>query len=115
MNGTIKEFLLTEFFQAELKVDAAGWRNIAEGLIDNGKVITTKSAVDLWHGGIGNFIGIDNGPEGSVDCITMKFNAEGFVSKNNKFFMERYEWALKEAGNELQEVQARYDELKSAV
>jgi hypothetical protein len=108
-------FLLDNFFAHNLTGDYAGWRNIAESLIKTGEVITTKHAEDMWRGGVGNYIKTGAGPKGSVDCITMTFDVDELVSKDNKWFMETRQNFLIKAEDELHKAKRKYNELENLV
>lgn len=81
----MKEFLLETFFKNEFY---AGWRNIAEELIEKGECIVAGKDC-IWKGGIGNFIKTEEATD-FIDCIKYKFDYNTFVSKDNLYFMEYY-------------------------
>lgn len=87
MNQTQKDWLLETFFKNE---NFAGWRNIAEKLIEKGTCVTTKQGEDIWRGGIGNFIG-SRDYDGGVDLIILTFDIDNFCSEHNAFFMEYHD------------------------
>lgn len=97
MNSIQKNWLLETFFKNE---EFAGWRGIAEKLIDTGNCVTTNQGKDIWIGGVGNFIKSEP-YGGGVDLILLTFDVKEFCSVNNMFFLERYKWEL----NRVQEEQ----------
>lgn len=58
--------------------DYAGWKNIAESLINKGFAIVAGTTC-IWYGGIGNFIKTEEAPE-YVDCLKYTFDVEEFIS-----------------------------------
>lgn len=92
MNENQKNWLLETFFKNE---KFAGWRNIAEKLIDTGSCVTTKQGEDIWKGGIGNFIG-SRDYDGGVDLIILTFELDNFCSRHNAFFMEYHNAHIEE-------------------
>lgn len=70
-----KEFLLENFFKNE---EYAGWRNVAEKLLEKGECIVAGKT-RMWIGGIGNFIEIEDAKD-AVDCSFYKFDLDCFLS-----------------------------------
>lgn len=69
------EFLLQHFFKDE---KFAGWREIANKLLETGECIVAGSAC-IWYGGIGNFI--ETKPaEGAINCLLYKFDLDNFLT-----------------------------------
>ena len=101
MKKNQKTWLLNVFFKNE---DFAGWRNIAEKLIDTGSCITTNQGKDIWIGGIGNFINSES-YGGGVDLIELTFDVNKFCSKENLFFMEYYDHYVEELRLEKKEAE----------
>lgn len=99
MDENQRNWLIETFFKNE---KYAGWRKIAEKLIDEGSCITTTQGYDIWVGGIGNFIK-DEPFEGGVDLIRLTFNVKEFASKDNSFFMEYYNREIDVAKQKLQD------------
>jgi len=100
MNTIQKNWLLETFFKNE---QFAGWRSIAEKLIDEGKCVTTMQGADIWVGGIGNFIKQKNYNAG-VDLIELTFNVKEFASMDNMFFLEYYNHELKRVSEKQEEL-----------
>ena len=72
-----REFLLEYFFYND---EYPGWKNIANKLIDNGKVVIPNINDKIWIGGIGNFIEITDGSDDFVDCIQYNFDLKDFLT-----------------------------------
>jgi hypothetical protein len=70
-----KEFLLEYFFKNK---EYAGWRNIANKLLEKGQCIVAGKE-RIWLGGIGNFIKTEEA-EDAVDCTLYKFDSEEFFT-----------------------------------
>ena len=105
------EWLLFTFFKRD---EFRGWRGIAEKLITTGSCITTKQGGDIWTGGIGNFI--SSKPYlGGVDLIELTFNLKEFASKNNAYFLDCYNYKLKQDKRELEEIQIKIDSIKNLI
>jgi len=85
MKKAQKEFLLKTFFETDR---FAGWKNIAEALIDTGKCIVAGEG-SLWVGGIGNFIKT-NPAQNAIDCTELTFDLKSFVSTDNLYFTEGF-------------------------
>jgi len=77
-----REFLITFFERAE----CAGWKNIAEKLIDNG-VCIIAGITKPWLGGIGNFIDMDSDIGDLVGCSRLTFNLDEFLG--SEYFKEK--------------------------
>lgn len=70
-----KDFLLEHFFKNE---KFAGWRGIAEKLLDTGKCIVAGDRC-IWIGGVGNYITTKDA-ENAYNCLEYTFNLEGLLS-----------------------------------
>jgi hypothetical protein len=70
-----KEFLLETFFKTPYY---AGWRNIANCLLDTGQAIVAGMS-PVWIGGIGNFIKTETA-EGVFGRLHYKFDLDFFLS-----------------------------------
>lgn len=103
-----KEFLLKSFFKNE---KYAGWRNVAEKLIDTGKCITSGTEC-IWNGGIGNYISLKPA-DGAVDCSEYTFNLKSFLQSG--WFKLYYKEYLKIIKTELDEKQKQYDEINNLI
>ena len=84
----MKELLLRFF----AKTQYAGWKNIANALIDKGECIVAGEDC-IWRGGIGNFIETEK-TEGLIGCLKYKFDLEYF--KKSSWFEEELELCLAE-------------------
>lgn len=109
MNETQKNWILNTFFKNE---KFAGWKNIAEKLIDTGSCITTSQATDIWIGGIGNFIKSGTYEEG-VGIIELTFDLKTFVSRDNAFFMQYYNQELILSKKKLEEAEERFNSIRT--
>lgn len=94
-----KEFLLQHFFRHH---KYAGWKNIAESLLEFGKTIVAGNDC-IWKGGIGNFITLSEAPKDSVDCVVYEFYLESFLqSEWLKEVVSYYDTEMQERITELQ-------------
>ena len=89
--------LLLRFFE---KKQYAGWKNIADALIDKGECVVSGET-SIWWGGIGNFIETEKA-EGFIDCLKYKFDLEDF--KKSDWFKEQLELFLSEKIKEKHEI-----------
>lgn len=74
VNDNQKKFLLENFFRNE---DYAGWKSIAENLIDKGACLVAGTE-NIWIGGIGNFIDVSEA-KNAVGCSMYKFDLNNFL------------------------------------
>lgn len=72
-----KSFLLNYFFKNE---NFAGWKNIADRLLESGKCIVPGKEC-IWIGGIGNFIKVTNTKE-AIGCVLYTFDLDYFLTSN---------------------------------
>lgn len=72
-----KDFILQNFFKNE---SFAGWKNIANNLLDNGSCVVAGDSC-IWSGGIGNFIKTSNA-DNFVGCLLYEFDLEYFLSSS---------------------------------
>ena len=70
-----RNFLLNYFFKNEA---FAGWKNIANKLLDNGYCIVAGHEC-IWKGGIGNFIKTEEAEE-FIGCVKYVFDLEYFLT-----------------------------------
>lgn len=70
-----KEFILETFFKNE---KYAGWRNVAEKLLEKGECIVAGKT-RIWIGGIENFIEMEDAKD-AIDCSLYKFDLEYFLT-----------------------------------
>jgi hypothetical protein len=98
-----RQFLLTFFTNEEF----AGYRNIAEKLLNTGQCIVAGKEC-IWKGGIGNFIKTSNAEE-AVDCLLYEFDLEYFLS--SEWYKERRLNILSMLSNEIKEVQTRFEDI----
>lgn len=84
-----RDFLLEIFFKDE---SFAGWKNIALQLIDGGTCVVAGDTCP-WNGGIGNFITVEDADD-YFGCVKLKFDVNGFINKENIFFMSGYEYYI---------------------
>lgn len=110
----MKKFLLECFFKNE---KFAGWRNIAENLIDSGECIVAGTNC-IWKGGIGNFITLETPSKEYIGCIKYKFDLDYF--KTSLWFKETLLSYLSQKDreresllNQLEELETEIDELKT--
>jgi hypothetical protein len=70
---------ITEFLYGALMREQndryAGADNIARALSNGGKVLTTPSALDIWRGGLGNFIKVNRNPVSGVGVVEIWMDA----------------------------------------
>lgn len=100
-----KEFLLENFFRDE---KFAGWRNIAEKLIENGSCIVPGNEC-IWKGGIGNFISTKPS-DSAVGCLEYVFSLRYFLSSN--YFEEVKDYRLEELTIQKIQTERKLNELK---
>ena len=70
-----KEYILEYFFKNN---EYAGWKNIANILLERGKCIVPGKKC-IWYGGIGNFIKTSDSTE-AVDCLLYTFDLDYFLT-----------------------------------
>jgi hypothetical protein len=99
-----KDFILEHFFKNE---DYAGWKNIANKLLDTGKCIVAGDSC-IWKGGIGNFIKVDTAKDG-VDCLEYKFNVSSFLT--SEWFKEIKGHYMAIEGKKLHDLQNKLSEI----
>jgi len=99
-----KEFLLNYFF---ITREYAGWRNVAEKLIDKGRCIVAGNT-RIWSGGIGNFLKIEPAKD-AVDCSVYIFYLENFLS--SEFFKDVCNSYIAEIATKKREIEQQYEEL----
>lgn len=111
MNDFQKNWLLETFFKNE---QFAGWKNIAEKLIDTGSCVTTNQGKKIWVGGIGNFI--KSKPyEGGVDLIELTFDVKEFCSKDNMYFLEYYNHHVDKLNQEVYSAKQKFYHIRNII
>lgn len=70
----VKEFILGHFF---FNSKYAGWRNIAEKLLEEKSCIVAGNDC-IWIGGVGNFIKLNKAEE-YFGCVEYKFDYNSFI------------------------------------
>lgn len=81
ITNTNKDFILDNYFY---NPQFAGWKNIAEKLIDQGSCVVAGDT-RIWVGGIGNFIDYST-PDNFLECTKYSFDLDAFLRSN--WFME---------------------------
>jgi hypothetical protein len=99
-----KEFLLKYFFKNE---KYAGWRHIAEKLLDTGKCIVAGRDC-IWHGGIGNFIHTEPA-KNAIDCLEYTFNLEYFL--DSEWYKEISNGYIAELASKKREIEEEYEQI----
>lgn len=70
-----ESFIIDSFFKNE---QYAGWKNIANSLLQTGSCIVPGSSC-IWCGGIGNFIKTTEA-KNAIDCLLYEFDLDYFMS-----------------------------------
>lgn len=102
-----KDFILSLFRDEKY----AGWKGIAEKLLDNGRCIVAGTDC-IWHGGIGNFIETSEA-EDAIDCLLYEFDFKKFLK--SKYYQEYKEPFLTNLGVEKEAIIQQYDELRELI
>ena len=85
----------------------AGWKNIAEHLIDRGSVVVAGTEC-IWVGMMGNFIELSKA-KGSVGCSLYTFDLEEFLS--SEYFKQNYIRKIEEYEKALEEKRKQVNDL----
>lgn len=101
--------LLLIFFQDERY---AGWRNIAEALIETGECVIPNYSKNSFRGGVWNFVETENAV-GFVDCVKLKFDLENF--KSSEFFKEQLSYFLAQKVKERDKIQKQLEEINKTI
>jgi hypothetical protein len=106
-----KEFILNHFFKND---SYPGWKNIGISLLENGYSIVAGNGC-IWHGGIGNFIKLENTTE-FIDCTKYIFDLDNFLTSAwYKEISDNYIDILKdkkiEISKKLIELEEEYNEI----
>ena len=97
-----KEFLLTFFEDKKF----AGWKNIANSLLDTGSCIVAGEEC-IWRGGIGNFIKVTPTPAPNfVGCSEYTFNVESFM--DSAWYKEKLNFHKEDSQTALEELEKNY-------
>lgn len=99
-----KEFLLEYFFK---NGKYAGWRNIAEKLIETGQCIVAGENC-IWIGGVGNFIKMEDAKD-AIDCSLYKFDLEYFMT--SQYYKDIYSQYISILYNEKLAIDKKYKEI----
>lgn len=103
MNKAQKKFLLEYFFKNERY---AGWRNIAEALVDKGECVVAGDK-NIWIGGIGNFIKVVKA-DGYIDCVKYTFDIDNF--KKSKLYIDTRKHYLDKIKEEINVIKSSLDD-----
>jgi len=104
LNQHSKEFIL-QFFENK---NYAGWKNIADILIQKGKC-TVAGNECIWKGGIGNFINTSPTPN-AFNCLDYTFNLKEFTK--SRLFQDTLELIITDVEKEKNAIQNKLDHLK---
>lgn len=99
-----KDFILDEFFKNE---EYAGWRNIAESLLNEGYVTTTTCSI--WSDNITNFMNIV-ASETNIGCYDYEFDIESFLV--SEMFVTAYKKKLTTLKENFDKVKSDYEDFK---
>ena len=106
LKPTQKEFIIERFF----KNDAfAGWKEIAEKLLDKGKCIVAGDEC-IWRGGIGNFISTKPAND-AYKCSEYTFKLGYFL--DSSFYKENAVFYKKKIEEEFLKNKEKYEEVLS--
>jgi|TARA_R110000851_G_scaffold47424_1_gene115005 hypothetical protein len=99
------EFLLDNFFK---NYEYAGWRGIAEKLLEKGMCIVAGTE-PIWRGGIGNFIETSEASD-AIDCLVYQFDLDYFLS--SAMYKEMHGLHVSNLGINREEANIKYNEIK---
>ena len=100
-----KEFLLKFFHDKKF----AGWKNIAESLLETGSCIVAGDEC-IWKGGIGNFIDTKSAPN-LIGCSEYTFDVKNFMT--SEWYKESLTTYKIETSIKLNELEESYKKEKS--
>lgn len=101
-----KEFLFNYFFKTD---NFAGWKNIANSLLETGECIVAGDSC-IWIGGIGNFIRTKTA-DGFYGCIKYKFDLEYFLG--SELYIVEAKYYIDNLFNKVSDLTAELEEIKS--
>lgn len=104
LNENQKQFVLS-FFKNE---EYAGWKNIANSLIDKGYAIVPGNDC-IWKGGIGNFIHVLETPDEYIDCVKYIFDLKVFLS--SEYFKDSLRTKIDSYYKEIKKLEILYTDL----
>ena len=101
---TQKNFLLECFFKNEAY---AGWRNIADKLLDSG-FCTVAGNKCIWLGGVGNYIKVEEA-EDLIGCCKYTFDLEDFLTSG--WFKQVHSIYITELAQKKKKIEDEYNEI----